>query len=208
MCDCARPTICGETIPTSRVFASSMSARKPESRTLTWQYPRTLDFSDLAAGRGLHVHADFCAHQRRSFGRTSRLRRISARRRSPSTTVTERSVASKTRSMRDAQFGMGSALGDIDNDGDLDWFVTSIFGPGDEKIGLRPWGNRLLHERRRRRLSSTTPSDSASRTVPGVGGLASSISTTIPISIFITRTAGRSRSSATRCGKPRRPGRS
>ena len=42
-----------------------------------------------------------------------------------------------------AQYGMGSALGDIDNDGDLDWFVTSILGPGDESIGLEPWGNRL-----------------------------------------------------------------
>jgi len=45
--------------------------------------------------------------------------------------------------MEDAQFGMGSALGDIDNDGDLDWFVTSISGPGDQKLGLFPWGNRL-----------------------------------------------------------------
>jgi hypothetical protein len=43
-----------------------------------------------------------------------------------------------------AQFGMGSALGDVDNDGDLDWFVSSIFGPGDETRGLRPWGNRLF----------------------------------------------------------------
>jgi enediyne biosynthesis protein E4 len=43
-----------------------------------------------------------------------------------------------------AQFGMGSALGDVDNDGDLDWFVSSIFGPGDETKGLRPWGNRLF----------------------------------------------------------------
>ena len=43
--------------------------------------------------------------------------------------------------MRAVQYGMGSALGDVDNDGDLDWFITSIFGPGDEKIGLRPWGN-------------------------------------------------------------------
>jgi len=42
------------------------------------------------------------------------------------------------------QYGMGSALGDFDNDGDLDWFVTSIFGPGDDDIGLIPWGNRLL----------------------------------------------------------------
>ena len=43
-----------------------------------------------------------------------------------------------------AQFGMGSALGDIDNDGDLDWFVSSIMGPGDEEIGIKPWGNALF----------------------------------------------------------------
>jgi hypothetical protein len=45
--------------------------------------------------------------------------------------------------LRAAQFGMGSALGDIDNDGDLDWFVTSILGPGDERVNLKPWGNRF-----------------------------------------------------------------
>ena len=44
--------------------------------------------------------------------------------------------------LREAQFGMGSALGDIDNDGDLDWFVTSILGPGNEII--TPHGNRLF----------------------------------------------------------------
>jgi hypothetical protein len=43
--------------------------------------------------------------------------------------------------LRDVQNGMGSALGDIDNDGDLDWFVTSISGPGDDNI--RPIGNRF-----------------------------------------------------------------
>jgi hypothetical protein len=46
--------------------------------------------------------------------------------------------------MYDAQFGMGSALGDFDNDGDLDWFVTSIMGPGDPEIGLSPSGNRFF----------------------------------------------------------------
>jgi hypothetical protein len=46
--------------------------------------------------------------------------------------------------LRGAQYGMGSALGDIDNDGDLDWFVSSIHGPGDESRGLKPWGNRLF----------------------------------------------------------------
>ena len=44
--------------------------------------------------------------------------------------------------LRDAQYGMGSALGDIDNDGDLDWFVTSIFGPGNQYS--TPRGNRLF----------------------------------------------------------------
>jgi hypothetical protein len=53
--------------------------------------------------------------------------------------------------LRAAQFGMGSALGDIDNDGDLDWFVTSVLGPGDESVNLKPWGNRLY-------LNDGTPS--------------------------------------------------
>ncbi len=48
----------------------------------------------------------------------------------------------------DAQYGMGSSLGDIDNDGDLDWFVTSIFGPAMAIAGpgsnfSTPRGNRL-----------------------------------------------------------------
>ena len=43
--------------------------------------------------------------------------------------------------LRGAEFGMGSALGDIDNDGDLDWFVSSLFGPGNDI--LTPQGNRL-----------------------------------------------------------------
>jgi hypothetical protein len=44
--------------------------------------------------------------------------------------------------LQNAQFGMGSALGDIDNDGDLDWFVSSIFGPGNDAV--LPQGNRLF----------------------------------------------------------------
>lgn len=44
--------------------------------------------------------------------------------------------------------GMGSAVGDIDNDGDLDWFVTGIFGAS-ETVGNRLYrneGNGLLQD--------------------------------------------------------------
>jgi hypothetical protein len=57
--------------------------------------------------------------------------------------------------LREAQFGMGSALGDIDNDGDLDWFVTSIMGPGNEFF--TPQGNRLfINDRSTARLIDKT----------------------------------------------------
>ena len=36
--------------------------------------------------------------------------------------------------------GMGAAVGDIDNDGDLDWFVTGIFG-SNETVGNRLYLN-------------------------------------------------------------------
>lgn len=42
----------------------------------------------------------------------------------------------------DDRNGMGSALGDFDNDGDLDWFVTSIwYGDGSENEGNRLYAN-------------------------------------------------------------------
>jgi hypothetical protein len=44
--------------------------------------------------------------------------------------------------LRKAQFGMGAAVGDVDDDGDLDWFVTSI-SAGDTRTSTR-WGNRLF----------------------------------------------------------------
>jgi hypothetical protein len=47
---------------------------------------------------------------------------------------------------RAAQFGMGSAVTDYDFDGDLDWFVTSIFNP-DAVGGVPTWGNRLFRNR-------------------------------------------------------------
>jgi hypothetical protein len=49
-----------------------------------------------------------------------------------------------TTAVRNIQFGMGSALADIDNDGDLDWFVTSIKAEGIWKDAIVPDGNRLL----------------------------------------------------------------
>ena len=40
--------------------------------------------------------------------------------------------------------GMGSAIGDYDNDGDLDWFISSIFGETDPEKGIfAGTGNRL-----------------------------------------------------------------
>ena len=42
--------------------------------------------------------------------------------------------------------GMGTAVGDYDNDGDLDWFVTSILLPSEERVKnavLSHFGNRL-----------------------------------------------------------------
>ena len=51
---------------------------------------------------------------------------------------------------------MGSAIGDYDNDGDLDWFVTSIRDPNGIVEGN--WGitgNRLYRKRRRAGNSAT-----------------------------------------------------
>lgn len=50
-------------------------------------------------------------------------------------------------------FGMGSAIGDYDGDGRLDWFVTSVYGfdgPSEE------WGNRLYRNRGDRTFEDAT----------------------------------------------------
>ncbi|MBM4434554.1 MAG: CRTAC1 family protein, partial [Chloroflexi bacterium] len=54
--------------------------------------------------------------------------------------------------------GMGSAVGDFDGDGRLDWFVTSIFATG-ERCADCPWGmsgNRLYRNEGGRRFSDAT----------------------------------------------------
>ena len=43
--------------------------------------------------------------------------------------------------------GMGSTLADYDNDGDLDWFVTSIWDPFPGRAGWGETGNRLYRNR-------------------------------------------------------------
>lgn len=53
--------------------------------------------------------------------------------------------------------GMGSALGDYDNDGDLDWFVSSIFGTKDVPPGtVDPIGNRLYRNEGNGRFTDVT----------------------------------------------------
>ena len=58
--------------------------------------------------------------------------------------------------------GMGSALGDYDGDGDLDWFVTSIFDSADTCTGgscnWGPSGNRLFRYDGGRAFSDATDS--------------------------------------------------
>ncbi len=59
-----------------------------------------------------------------------------------------------------AQNAMGTTFGDYDADGDLDWFVTSVFSfrtgsPGSGEQGLRD-GNRLFRNDGDRRFSDTT----------------------------------------------------
>ena len=53
-------------------------------------------------------------------------------------------IAAGTTDVLTDENGMGSAIGDYDNDGDLDWFVSSIFGQTDPaKASDRGTGNRL-----------------------------------------------------------------
>ncbi|MEM7251175.1 MAG: FG-GAP-like repeat-containing protein [Pseudomonadota bacterium] len=50
------------------------------------------------------------------------------------------------------QYGMGSAVGDYDGDGDLDWFVSSIYQPDNPQFD----GNRLYRYEGERRFSDAT----------------------------------------------------
>ena len=58
------------------------------------------------------------------------------------------------------QNGMGSALGDYDGDGDLDWFITAIFDPDyrcdNVSCGWGVTGNRLYRNDGARRFSDVT----------------------------------------------------
>ncbi len=81
--------------------------------------------------------------------------------------------------------GMGSTFGDFDADGDLDWFVTSIFDPNETcEIHGCNWGasgNRLYRYDGARSFSDATDAAGV-RTVPGAGVRRSSITTTTEIS--------------------------
>ena len=105
------------------------------------------------------LHADFRAHgrgplsrhpERRGLQQHARLHEQRRGRRHRDASATRRT----TPCIIDRN-GMGAAVGDIDNDGDLDWFVTGIFG-SNETVGNRLYlndGSGVLHGRdgRRRR---------------------------------------------------------
>lgn len=61
--------------------------------------------------------------------------------------------------------GMGTALGDYDRDGDLDWFVTAIFDT--PFLGANP-GNRLFRNNGNRTFSDVTTAAGVRATGPGL----------------------------------------
>ena len=78
--------------------------------------------------------------------------------------------------------GMGSALGDYDGDGDLDWFVTAIFDT--PFLGANP-GNRLYRNNGNRTFTDVTTAAGVRNSGSGNElswgwGTASSITTTTP----------------------------
>ena len=77
--------------------------------------------------------------------------------------------------------GMGSAFGDFDGDGDLDWFVTSIYDPGNS-CGWCNWGydgEPALPVRRRPHLLGRDGSRGCPRRLLGLGARCSSSRTTM-----------------------------
>ena len=86
--------------------------------------------------------------------------------------------------------GMGSAIGDYDNDGDLDWFVTSIFdGSGTPERDWGVTGNASIETAAMVR-SRTPPTQRGFATETGAGARASATWTTTATWTYITFSGG------------------
>jgi hypothetical protein len=94
-------------------------------------------------GAGLELHTQFQRHRQRRFGRSARRGRL--RHQSGLSQRQRRHVRARHRRCGDhRRERYGSVAADFDNDGDVDWFVTSILDPDGTAEGH--WGvtgNRL-----------------------------------------------------------------